>query len=375
MRDLDPAAPELLDDLYERAIDAEQWPAFLERFAHLFRSETAALRLTDLHNPIVYHSYTTGFRQTVNQYYETEAVDTDPFREALSAIPLGQALTSPMVINDREYERSAHYQNVFRPNGNFYALGSQFERVGSQAMHVGVHRPKQKGNFTLQECRTLEFFTPHLRRAIKLSQLMTDLNQSLRETTHALDQLSFSVWHMDARLRLKWLNQGAEEIFASGVYGLTLGNNHLNSLSPGITDSIRTRVRNLLEKRSYTETLRINPNGACLIMTLSHSCGQTFRIGRSGTPDILCFVLDPDLPERMSASQLREIYQLTPAELRLANLLLAGLDVAEASSLLQISRHTGRTQLKSIMQKTGVNRQSGLQRKLLVCAGLVRTEE
>jgi DNA-binding CsgD family transcriptional regulator len=74
----------------------------------------------------------------------------------------------------------------------------------------------------------------------------------------------------------------------------------------------------------------------------------------------------------MDPVRLATLFSLTPAECRLANLLVRGLDVNEASALLQISHHTGRTQLKSIMHKTGVNRQTALQRKLLLCAGALR---
>jgi DNA-binding CsgD family transcriptional regulator len=201
---------------------------------------------------------------------------------------------------------------------------------------------------------------------------MMKLNQSLAESQQALDHLSFSVWQMDAGRRITWLNQGAEEIFSAGAYGLHLRDNRFKSQSPGIASSLRAMISNLLEKRSYTETLRINPNGACLVMTLCCASGAGVRIGRAATPGILCFVLDPDLPAWLNHAQLQAIYQLTPAELRLANLLVSGLDVAEASALLQISKHTGRTQLKSIMQKTGVHRQAELQRKLLICAGILR---
>jgi DNA-binding CsgD family transcriptional regulator len=239
-------------------------------------------------------------------------------------------------------------------------------------MHVGIHRPRQKGAFTTRERRLLEFFTPHLRRVTKLSKLMMELNQSLSETQEALDHLSFSVWQMDARLNPTWMNCGAQEIFSQGTYGLHLRDNRLNCHSPGVASSLRAMVANLLEKRSYTETLRISPNGACLVMTLSCACGSGVRIGRSAKPGILCFLLDPELPARLDHAQLKAMYRLTPAELRLANLLVTGLDVAEASAVLQISKHTGRTQLKSIMHKTGVNRQAGLQRKFLICAGMLR---
>jgi DNA-binding CsgD family transcriptional regulator len=197
---------------------------------------------------------------------------------------------------------------------------------------------------------------------------MTELNQSLAEARHALDRLSFGVWLMDAALQLQWLNRMADDALADGTYGLSLRGNRLSIHSRSTASQMLAMARNLVENRSCTETLRINQNGACLVMTLSRKSDTGFQVGRSATSAILCFLLDPSLPAQLNQAQLRAIYQLTPAELRLAGLLVTGLDVAEASALLKVSPHTGRSHLKSIMQKTGVNRQTQLQRKLLICA-------
>jgi DNA-binding CsgD family transcriptional regulator len=107
-------------------------------------------------------------------------------------------------------------------------------------------------------------------------------------------------------------------------------------------------------------------------MTQAHQSDNGFQIGRSRNPGILCFLLDPGRPSQLNQKHLTSIYNLTPAEYRLANVLVRGLDVNEASASLQISPHTGRTQLKSIMHKTGVNRQAALQRKLLLSADMLR---
>ena len=80
MKDLASAVPPLLDNLYENATVRDQWPGFLEKFAGLFHTDTATIRLTDLNDPVVYQSFTTGFRQSINRVYETAAVEQDPFR-------------------------------------------------------------------------------------------------------------------------------------------------------------------------------------------------------------------------------------------------------------------------------------------------------
>ncbi|WP_373000879.1 helix-turn-helix transcriptional regulator [Marinobacter sp.] len=375
MKDLMSAAPKLLDDLYENTTRPEHWPVFLEKIANLFHADTATLRLTDLNDPVVHHSYSTGFNQTINEFYESEGVERDTFREAMASSPLGKAVESTAVISDREFENSAHYQTVFRPNGNFYAMGTQFERQNGQAMHIGIHRPRRRGHFCRQEQNILELFSPHLRRVTRLSHLFADLNQALGQAHHALDQLPFGVWHMDANLHIRWMNSTAEEALAGHTYGLGVRNNRLRAFSGSGSGALRAMTRSLIENLSLIETLKLGETGACLVMMQSRRSGTELHIGRSAAQGFLCFLLDAGRPAHLNHSQLTIMFQLTPAECRLASLLVSGLDVNEASALLQISRHTGRTQLKSIMRKTGVHHQAGLQRTLLLCADTLRSPD
>jgi DNA-binding CsgD family transcriptional regulator len=54
------------------------------------------------------------------------------------------------------------------------------------------------------------------------------------------------------------------------------------------------------------------------------------------------------------------LFDLTPAERRILDKLIAGEDLREAAAALQISIHTARTQLKSIFRKTGRRSQGQL---------------
>jgi len=375
LKDLMSAAPKLLDDLYENTTRPEQWPVFLEKIANLFSADTAALRLSDLNSPVIHHSYTIGFRQSINRFYETEGVERDTFREALANSPLGKAIESTAVIADREFENSTHYQTVFRPNDNFYAMGAQFERQNGQALHIGIHRPRRRGHFRRHELNALELFSPHLRRVSRLSHLFADLNQALDDAQHALDQLPFGVWHMDTNLCIRWMNSTAEEAISAHTFGLGVQSNRLRAFSGPSSSTLRQMTRRLIDNQSLVETLKLGGTGACLVMMQSRKSGTEFHIGRSTSQGILCFLLDPCRPAQLNPAQLTIMYQLTPAECRLATLLVSGLDVNEASALLQISRHTGRTQLKSIMRKTGVRRQASLQRLLLLSADTLRSND
>ncbi|HEX2257214.1 MAG TPA: helix-turn-helix transcriptional regulator [Afifellaceae bacterium] len=63
---------------------------------------------------------------------------------------------------------------------------------------------------------------------------------------------------------------------------------------------------------------------------------------------------------------LREAYGLTAAEERLALLILQGLRLAEAETVLGIRHSTARTHMKRIYAKTGTRRQVELVRLLMM---------
>ena len=60
------------------------------------------------------------------------------------------------------------------------------------------------------------------------------------------------------------------------------------------------------------------------------------------------------------AKVLRERYHLAAAEIRVAEMMLAGHELKAAAALLDVSLGTVRNQLKSVFQKTDTHRQSAL---------------
>jgi DNA-binding CsgD family transcriptional regulator len=83
--------------------------------------------------------------------------------------------------------------------------------------------------------------------------------------------------------------------------------------------------------------------------------------------DRLVLVLIRALHRRVprNVSLLAELYGLTPAEVKMAELLAAGHTVASASESLGIRRETGRDRVKLILAKTETRRQSELMALLI----------
>lgn len=360
------AAPAMLNDLYGGAMNPDGWPIFLEKLARLFHTGTASLRVTDIRDPVIHRSFTVGFDDTVNATYHDGAAHYDPFRIPLSEGPLGRIQVSHQIIADREFEQSSHYQTIFRPNGNFYAMGAQFDRGRQCAMHIGVHRSRRAGAFTPDEQQTLEFFSPHLKRAAELTRLIGEFESALQQAHAALDRLPFGIWILDHHLRCQWLNEVAEEFARTQAFGLGVHKKKLAFSNESMHNQLRVAVRLLQEGTSNTQSISIFPGGASLVLVDYRQGPSNFGTTAYGGNTILAFLLDPNRPVTLDANHLMTIYRLTPAEIRLAGELVRGHDLKEASASLSISIHTARTQLKSVMQKTQVTRQADLVRCLLL---------
>jgi len=85
----------------------------------------------------------------------------------------------------------------------------------------------------------------------------------------------------------------------------------------------------------------------------------------SGEALIAVLVNDPEHAAAPDAQMLRDWYDLTPAEARVAVLLAGGLSLGEIVERLGIGANTARTHLKNIFTKTDTRRQGELIRLLL----------
>lgn len=88
-----------------------------------------------------------------------------------------------------------------------------------------------------------------------------------------------------------------------------------------------------------------------------------------GRPCALIFISDPKAKPASREALLRSLFGLTPAESRLAQLLLDGMDLSVASEHLRLTAATERFMLKQIFSKTGCHRQSQLIRLLSLLPG------
>jgi len=179
----------------------------------------------------------------------------------------------------------------------------------------------------------------------------------------SMDHLNSAVVRVDEQARIVWMNAAAEaELGTSQVIERRAG--RLRATDRGADPLLRTAIRWAahLDDELY-------PTRAAVPIVLDGGHGAPvdvcWVIGESGL--VLVSINDrPMTEQRLTAASL--VYGITPAQLRLAKLIVGGHDIVTAAKLLKVSVNTARTHLQRMYERTGVRSQPALVRAMLSVA-------
>ncbi len=191
----------------------------------------------------------------------------------------------------------------------------------------------------------------------------------------AADAAEAALVAVDGEGRVLLTNGGAENILREDD-GLLLSNDRLSTENPHDTRMLEFLIRSAAATGAGRGT---HPGGSMLIhrQTLRplHISIVPFRSNQllaGASPCALIYVSDTEAQPASRAAVLSSLYELTPSECRLADLLLQGLELKAAAESLRIAPSSARFVLKSVFRKTGTHRQSELIRFLLGLPSLER---
>ena len=181
---------------------------------------------------------------------------------------------------------------------------------------------------------------------------------------NSVEEANCPLIEVDVDARILWTNQLARERMR-GHPGLLADAGRLRARRRQRDAALRDAVRLAFRELQSQRPLNVVPKQAWAV---------TLGDDGPGVP-LYCWVLLEDgkvlvsfddaatIARRITGAQ--EVYGLSPAQVRLARLIVDGHDLAAAADLLAVSVNTLRTQLQRIFDKTGVRSQAALVRSLL----------
>lgn len=273
-------------------------------------------------------------------------------------------------MSDKELLAIEYCNDFLLKFGMFRHCFSLFGSGGLASSNLSILRSIREEPFGEPEVRVLHFLAPHVQQAIRIGERFRRLEVESKAKSAALDQFALGVVFLDGTGKILGTNAAAEAILAAKD-GLSNGSGRLRASNP--TEN-RT-LQNVIFRSCQTGAARGTGAGGALLISrrppakpLQAVIGPACAIfaALSSRPAAVVFIHDLAARIWPRSDVLKELYGFTPAESRLACLILDGKASEEITALLAISRNTFKTQVKSIFSKANVRRQSELMRLLML---------
>lgn len=306
------------------------------------------------------------------QYYVKHFADKDPWtRLSIEVGQFGRALALDAFMSPEEFAQTAMRNDCFRrfgdDTGRSLGVTPPFGRPG---LMVAVHKAERDAPFSPEEVARLDVVYSHLQRAIKLHRLFERERERSATLQDLADQSEQGLVRVDRELRVLGLSASAKGILEQRD-GLAQYRNRIVAPS-GLQAALTAAVGGVIDKVANVRTgfLCQRPSGL-----------RPFRIavlpaGFAAYQGAILKIEDPEhAPPRSAIAAIRSAYGLSAMETALAEGLLAEQSVAEIADNREVNRETVRAQLKSLFNKTGVNRQSELVKLLATFPRAAKRQE
>jgi DNA-binding CsgD family transcriptional regulator len=345
--------PELVDQLYESAFIPERWPATLSDLANIATARTGWLALVadDVNICAASSERTLGLLQPM--VASGAIVRSERW---LRAHRLNHAgfIVERDIFTDEELKRDPFYRDFLYPIGVGHGAATIFRLPTGDDMLLSLEREFVRGPLENEAIKRLDALRPHLARAALIS----------------------------ARLRLERSRVVSETLAALGLpalviddKGKVLAANHLIEELTGFVHW-RARDRASLKDRAADQLLR---NAITTINLTNASCVRSFPV-RDAEADVMMvahvvpvrlaardifarsiavLVLTlVTLPQAPPVELVQSLFDLTPAEARVARSLASGKTVDDIASAGGVAPSTVRTHVRGVLEKTGCRRQA-----------------
>lgn len=212
---------------------------------------------------------------------------------------------------------------------------------------------------------------PHIRRALKINKQLIELQEERNSVVSILEGLPIGILLVRDNGKILNMNSFARKFLDENEL-ISEQNEYIKCLDPFSDKKIgELIVKATIDDRQESNTFSIqhddHKNDFSLYISPARS--ELFE-GVNGNVCTI-FIATAEASKTLSRRSLKELYGLSAAEIRLAQHLVDGRTLDEATERFYVSHHTVKTQLKSIFTKTGTSRQAELVGELLSNPALV----
>jgi len=356
----DASVMDLVGFAYEAGNEPGRWPQFLESLRFVLGAETAALLLHDRSAHVLRDLHVVGHEGSREPDLPGpgSSLDEAAMKRSASVVP-GNVWTEAAIVAPGENAVQSRAGNGNDAPSVRHRMGGLVERNGSEAIILAVSRPRGMGPFESEEVALLETILPHVRKALDFRRNIGRLEKACEAFAFTFDRLPWAVMLVGSDGRPFQFNRRSTELL-NAADGLTLGRDGLCAATGRETAALRTVIASAVSaakrhSRDGGGALALSrPSGKkpLSVSVLPAPTRANGELPNETGPMAAIFVADPDEACAASSDDLRQFWQLTQYEARVAAMVAKRLGVEEIAAAMDITTNTVRTHLKHIFNKT-----------------------
>lgn len=340
----------LIPSILEGAFETPQWTSFLAQLRELTGAEHATLFFRPPGRPVAdaQHLYSGILpRSRIEETYDRNRHTLEMLEEFEATE--GRVYAFGELYPPRVPSRMQFYENVIVPSGITASRLIRVTEISGVSALLTIARAGD--DFTEDETELFKAIAPALRGALRNYAVLERERFAAALTGDAMHRLYFSWMTLDEAGRLVDVEAEAERAFAlTSVLHRSASGNLLvapRQLHSAVMKAVLTMSRNP-EERPRAFTLSRDPWLDMLLMPIGRS-----SISASSRAAVVAYIHGDSWLGADRCDQLRQLFDLTNAEARLALELSQGLNLKEAASKFELQVGTVRKYSKSIYAKTG----------------------
>lgn len=345
--------PDLLDRIYESCFSPEVWPGVLQDLAGLAGARVGWFCVSDgttdrwaasndlagaLLGPLIESGWVSR---------------ADRFKRLLGAHHAGFLIEHDIYTNE-DLEIDPAYRDFLRPRGLGWAAATAIPLPTGDSLALSLERDYARGPVEASGVKALDALRPHLARSVLMSArlhlqqariasqtleliglpaLVFDRQGKILAANGLVETLAqFVRWRSRDRVALK--DSGANAIFRQAVETIAIHDDaQVRSFAVRDSGANAAMVAHVIPVRRSVRDI------------FAHCAGVL----------VLTPVTRPDAP---AVELVQSLFDLTPAEARVARNLAGGQSIEDIATANGVSRNTVRSQVQGVLEKTGCRRQA-----------------
>ncbi|WP_407149373.1 helix-turn-helix transcriptional regulator [Bradyrhizobium sp. ORS 86] len=343
----------LIELVYEAAVVPELWPQVLHQVGGIARARGVVLLTADPHDM--------RWIASPDMHDDTVAYVEGRWHERNGRLPRLLAANHAGFLRDidvfaspEEVQQDLQIREFFRPRGLGWGAGTAIPVPSGDVLIYSVEREYDRGPIEQEAVKQLDALRPHLARAALLSARLG--MERARAATESLAMLGLPA----AVVRRGGRLMTANTLFDRLVPDVMQDRTDRLTLAPASADLLFAQALAALDHGVISVEVRSVPIAAqddrppmIVHVVPIHGAAQDL-FDRASAIVMVTPVVPSDVP---TAEVLQGLFDLTPAEARVARGIAEGRTVETIATAFGISRETVRNQLKAVLAKTGQRRQ------------------